>query len=73
MFKSLPVGLAALTYTQGIKVNSISNNLAQQKFRPLDGTVPWHKEVSQATWVKPDWDVGYFIPNFGVDSDVVDT
>jgi len=41
--------------------------------RPLAGTVPWHKDVSMATWVDPDWDVNYFIPQFGVDSDVMDT
>ena len=70
MFKSLPVGLAALTYTQGIKMNSVSLTQNNNKFRPLEGTVPWHKDVSQATWVKPDWNVDYYVPNFGVDVDV---
>jgi hypothetical protein len=67
MFKSLPVGLAALTYTRALKADS------NGKFRPYPGTVPWHEEVKEATWVKPDWDVNYFIPNFGTDAEIMDT
>ena len=42
-------------------------------FRPYTGTAPWYKEASLATWVKPDWDVGYVVPNFGVDQDIIAT
>ena len=42
-------------------------------FRPLSGTVPWHKDVSETTWRKPDWPVNYVVPNFGVDSDIIAT
>ena len=42
-------------------------------FRPPTGSVPWHKEISSSTWVKPDWDVDYFVPNFGVDDDIKST
>ena len=39
-------------------------------FRPVEGTVPWHKEVTKSSWVKPDWNIDYFVPNFGVDEDI---
>jgi len=45
-------------------------------FRPIPGTNPWHKDdaaISRATWVKPDWNVNYFVPNFGVDRDIITT
>ena len=43
------------------------------KYRPPQGSNPWHKEVKSNTWVAPDWDVNYFVPNFGVDNDVANT
>ena len=27
--------------------------------------------MSTSSWVKPDWDVNYFVPNFGVDKEIV--
>jgi len=67
MFKKSASGLVALTYLSG-DVLAIKS-----KFRPPEGTVPWHKEISTPTWEKPDWDVNYFVPNFGSDQDMIDT
>ena len=36
-------------------------------FRPIEGSVPWHKAISKPTWTDPDWPVGYKVPSFGVD------
>jgi len=41
------------------------------KFRPLEGTVPWHKDITDPTWSTPDWPVGYFVPDFGKDQDMI--
>ena len=40
-------------------------------FRPIEGTVPWKKDTSTATWVNPDWPVNYKVPDFGVDRDII--
>ena len=41
--------------------------------RPPEGSVPWHNStVSEPSWTKPDWDVDYFVPDFGPDQDVID-
>ena len=61
------MGLVALSIlTEDAKAGKAS-------FRPYDGTAPWYKMASHASWVKPDWDVGYTVPNFGVDTDVIAT
>ena len=39
-------------------------------FRPPNGSVPWHKEVKSSSWTTPDWEVNYFVPDFGVDEDI---
>ena len=43
------------------------------KFRPPAGSNPWHKDVSEGTWFKPDWDINYFVPDFGVDPEIIAT
>jgi len=61
--------------TAGLLVLSILFGDAQTvRFRPPEGSVPWHNTtVSEPTWSKPDWDVNYFVPDFGPDQDVIDT
>ena len=67
MFKKVPMGIAALTFlSEEVKASKAS-------FRPYAGTAPWYKVASEATWVTPDWNVGYTVPNFGVDHDIVST
>ena len=67
MFKKVPMGIAALTFlSEEVKASKAS-------FRPYAGTAPWYKMASTATWVDPDWNVGYTVPNFGVDHDIVST
>ena len=40
-------------------------------FRPPEGTVPWTKTSKEPEWVTPkDHDIDYFVPNFGVDTDI---
>lgn len=67
MFKKASVGVVALTYlSEDVKA-------LKTKYRPPAGSNPWHKEVKSNTWVAPDWDVNYFVPDFGVDNDVLNT
>ena len=67
MFKKSSIGLVALSVlSEDVKAGKAS-------MRPYAGTAPWYKEASHATWVKPDWDVDYFVPNFGVDTDIIAT
>lgn len=56
--------IVALTYL------STDVQAAKTKFRPLPGIVPWYKMASHSTWEKPDWDINYFVPNFGKDIDI---
>ena len=56
--------IVALTYL------STDVQAAKAKFRPLPGTAPWYKMASHSTWEKPDWDVNYFVPDFGKDTDI---
>ena len=35
--------------------------------------MPWYKEVKKPTWTEPDWPVNYKVPNFGVDTDIINT
>ena len=67
MTKSSTLGAIALLF--------LSSDVSAIKtaYRPPEGSVPWHKNVTDSTWVKPDWKVDYFVPNFGVDKDVKST
>jgi len=67
MFKKVPMGIAALTFL------SEDVRASKAQFRPYSGTAPWYKTASEATWVTPDWNVGYYVPNFGVDHDIIST
>ena len=40
------------------------------QYRPLPGTAPWHQKVNASSWIDPDWDIDYFVPNFGLDRDI---
>jgi hypothetical protein len=57
------VGLAALTF--------LSGDAQAAKYRPIPGTNPWYKEASLTTVDKPEWKINYFVPNFGVDKDIL--
>ena len=68
MFKSVPMGLATLTFI------SSECNAKRASFRPPAGATPWHSAASQPSWDKPTWKVDYKVPNFGPkDVDVADT
>ena len=65
--KSVPLGIMALsTLSEDAKASKLT-------FRPPQGSVPWHNAASLSSWVKPDWNVDYFVPNFGVDKDIRST
>ena len=69
MFKSAQVGTALLFLSQEAKASKIS-------YRPLTGTAPWSKSGEESTgpsWLVPTWPVNYSVPNFGVDSDIINT
>lgn len=42
----------------------------KQKYRPPAGATPWYKEASVGELVNPEYPVDYFVPDFGVDSDI---
>ena len=67
MFTKSTVGIVALT------VLSDEVRALKLKYRPLPGTAPWYKTASHSTWTKPDWDINYPVPNFGVDHDIKST
>ena len=64
MFSKTTVGIVALT------VLSEEVRALKMKYRPLAGTAPWHKDAEANSWVKPDWKVDYFVPNFGLDEEM---
>ena len=69
MFKSAQVGSALLFLSQEAKATKTS-------YRPIAGTAPWSKSGEETTgpsWLVPTWPVNYSVPNFGVDSDVLET
>ena len=43
------------------------------QYRPYPGTAPWYKEATESTWITPDWEVDYKVPNFGPDTDIAAT
>jgi hypothetical protein len=59
------MGLAALTF--------LSGDAQAVKYRPIPGSNPWHKDASLTTIEKPDWKINYYVPNFGVDQDIVNS
>ena len=63
MFKKIAISAVVLTFIDAKKSH----------FRPLEGTAPWYKMASHASWVDPDWDVNYPVPDFGVDRDIIAT
>ena len=67
MFKKVAISVAVLSLVDAKRMKQMSD------FRPLEGTAPWYKMASHATWVDPDWDINYPVPNFGVDHDIIAT
>jgi len=64
MFKSSHIAAALLT-AKAVKIDNT--------YRPPAGSVPWHIKADRPTWDSPTWPVNYFIPNFGVDHNVLTT
>ena len=67
MFKKKTTGLVVLTYL------SSDAQAVKMKYRPVPGSAPWYKEASWSTWERPDWDVNYFVPNFGQDNTIMES
>ena len=42
-------------------------------YRPPAGSVPWHGVSSRPTWDTPDYPTNYYVPNFGVDHNILTT
>jgi len=43
-------------------------------FRPTTGSVPWGPgAAARPTWDTPDYPVNYYIPNFGMDHNILTT
>ena len=44
------------------------------KYRPYPGSVPWGGDADKPEWEDPqDHKVNYFVPNFGLDHDILDS
>ena len=41
------------------------------KYRPPTGSVPWHDAATRPTWDTPDYPVNYYVPNFGMDHNIL--
>ena len=61
--KSITLGLFAILATESSAI----------KFRPTEGSTPWHKQETGSTWLEPKWPVNYVVPQFGVDHDIKDS
>ena len=42
-------------------------------FRPPPGSVPWTHPASRPTWDTPNYPINYYVPNFGVDHNILTT
>ena len=52
-------------------VSALLESTSAIKFRPPEGTVPWHEEAKLPEWKDPkDHDIDYFVPNFGMDTEI---
>ena len=50
------------------------NSTEAVRFRPTPGSVPWGPAPAEVpTWHTPDYPVNYFVPNFGVDHNILTT
>ena len=63
MFKKSTAGIAALTF--------LSGDAKAVKYRPIQGTGPWHPKEHLTTIDDPEHPINYFVPNFGTDRDIV--
>merc|ERR1712032_123900 len=50
-----------------------SVSAVQLGFRPTAGSVPWGGAATRPTWDTPDYPVNYYIPNFGLDHNMLTT
>jgi hypothetical protein len=50
-----------------------STSAVKLGFRPTEGSVPWGGAATRPTWDTPDYPVNYYIPNFGMDHNVLTT
>ena len=62
--------LTVLAMAEAYKLESSNHNHNLNHYRPPAGSVPWVKEVKANTWVDPDWDINYFVPDFGIDHQI---
>ena len=54
-------------------VASAINISGESEYRCDAAAHPWCKKQAGSTWNKPDWPIGYKVPNFGVDKDIIST
>lgn len=62
MFKQKIAGAVTLA--------ALATNVKAAKYRPIEGTQPWHKPASLGEIVDPEHKINYFIPNFGQDTEI---
>jgi hypothetical protein len=48
----------------------LSDEARAVRYRPYNGTAPWHKEADRGPLADPDYPYNYPVPNFGVDVDI---
>jgi hypothetical protein len=50
-----------------------STSAIKNTYRPTAGSVPWGSAAARPTWDTPDHPVNYFVPNLGVDHNILTT
>jgi len=50
-----------------------SASAIQHRYRPTAGSVPWGGAATRPTFDTPDYPVNYYIPNFGMDHNILTT
>jgi hypothetical protein len=51
----------------------LTNEAKAIKYRPPTGATPWYKKCSVGGNEDPEYPYNYVVPNFGVDTDIVQT
>jgi len=50
-----------------------TSSAVQLQYRPTAGSVPWGGAASRPEWDTPPYPVNYYIPNFGMDHNILTT
>ena len=69
MFRSVTLGCALSFLSEDAKATKLT-------YRPTPGAAPWYDSSTVQggpTWKEPTWPVNYWVPNFGMDKEIVES